>query len=178
LTLLTRAQKAEIIKSLKEKFLKSEAVFVTTFRGFTVAESNEIRKLIRETGGEFKVAKNTLIKIASQNTPAQSINEYIEGPTALVIAYKDPVEIAKVLKKFTDEHESLKVRGFVIKGKGFSSEALNELAKLPSKEVLLGQLLGTIQAPIANLVGLLSAIIRNFLYVLKAIEEKKAQSAS
>jgi len=173
--LLTRAKKAEIVKSLREKFMNSEGIFVTSFKGFTAAESNEIRKLIREKGGEFKVVKNTLIRLASKDTPAQPVNDYIEGPTALVIAYQDPVEIAKVLNKFIKDHPSLKLRGFVIKGKGFEGEAIEELVKLPPREVLLSQVLGTLQAPIANFIGVLSAIIRNFLYVLKAIEEKKAK---
>jgi len=164
-----------MIKNLKEKFLNSEGIFVTSFKGFTVAESNEIRKLIREKGGEFRVVKNTLIRIASQETPVQPVNEYIEGPTALVIAYKDPIEIAKVLNKFVKDHPSLKIRGFVIQGKGFEASAIEELVKLPPKEVLLAQVLGTLQAPIANFIGVLSAIIRNFLYVLKAVEEKKAK---
>jgi len=155
--------------------MNSEGVFITSFKGFTVAESNEIRKLIRDKGGEFRVVKNTLIRLASKDTPAQPLNDYIEGPTALVIAYQDPVEIAKVLNKFIKDHPSLKLRGFVIKGKGFKGEALEELVKLPPKEVLLSQVLGTLQAPIANFIGVLSAIIRNFLYVLKAIEEKKAK---
>ncbi len=173
--MLTRAQKAEIVKNLREKFLNSEGVFVTTFKGFTVAESNEIRKLIREKGGEFRVVKNTLIKLASQETPFQPVTEYVEGPTALVIAYKDPIEIAKVLNKFIKDHPSLKLRGFVIQGRGFKAEAIEDLVKLPPKEILLAQVLGTLQAPIANFIGVLSAIIRNFLYVLKAIEEKKAK---
>jgi large subunit ribosomal protein L10 len=173
--LLTRIKKEEMVKNLKEKFLNSEGIFVTSFKGFTVAESNEIRKLIREKGGEFRVVKNTLIRIASQETPVQPVNEYIEGPTALVIAYKDPIEIAKVLNKFVKDHPSLKIRGFVIQGKGFEASAIEELVKLPPKEVLLAQVLGTLQAPIANFIGVLSAIIRNFLYVLKAVEEKKAK---
>lgn len=173
--MLTRIKKEEMVKNLKEKFLNSEGIFVTSFKGFTVAESNEIRKLIREKGGEFRVVKNTLIRIASQETPVQPVNEYIEGPTALVIAYKDPIEIAKVLNKFVKDHPSLKIRGFVIQGKGFEASAIEELVKLPPKEVLLAQVLGTLQAPIANFIGVLSAIIRNFLYVLKAVEEKKAK---
>lgn len=173
--MLTRIKKEEMVKNLKEKFLNSEGIFVTSFKGFTVAESNEIRKLIREKGGEFRVVKNTLIRIASQETPVQPVNEYIEGPTALVIAYKDPIEIAKVLNKFVKDHPSLKIRGFVIQGKEFEASAIEELVKLPPKEVLLAQVLGTLQAPIANFIGVLSAIIRNFLYVLKAVEEKKAK---
>ncbi len=171
--MLTRAKKVEIVNSLREKFNKAEAVFVTSFRGFKVAESNEIRKILRENGAEFKVAKNTLIKIASHQTPAEPVNDYIEGPTGLVIVYKDSVEVAKVLKRFLDTHPSLQIKGIVIKGKGYKGEVINDLVKLPPKDVLLAQLLGTLQAPIGNFVGVLSAIIRKFLYLLKAIEEKK-----
>jgi len=173
--LLTKAKKIEIVKNLKEKLLNSQGIFVTSFNGFTVAESNEIRKLIREKGGEFKVIKNTLIKIASQETPVQIINEYVEGPTALIIAYQDPVEVAKVLNNFIKTHPSLKLRGFIIQGKGFKAEAIEDLVKLPPKHVLIAQLLGTFQAPIANFIGVLSGIIRNFLYVLKAIQDKKSK---
>lgn len=177
--MVTREKKAEMLRSLKEKLKISEAVFITTFRGLKAVEANEIRKLIREKGGEYRVFKNTLIRIGTENTPYQVINDYVEGPTALVFAYKDPVEIAKVLKDFVKNYPALELRGVVFKGgKGYDAKMIDELVKLPPKEVLLAQLVGTIQAPLANFVGLLSAIIRNFLYVLKAIEEKKAKEGS
>jgi len=175
LALLTRAQKAEVLKLLKDKFSRAEGVFITSFRGFTAAESNEIRKLVREKGGEVKVAKNTLIRIASQGTNFEKVVDFIEGPTALVFAYEDPVEVAKVINNFIKEHPSLELKGFVIQGKGYEAKAIENLVKLPSREVLLAQVLGTLQAPIANFVGVLAAVLRNFLYVLKAIEQKKAE---
>jgi large subunit ribosomal protein L10 len=99
----------------------------------------------------------------------------VEGPTAIVFSYQDPVEIAKVLKEFINTHPSLTLRGLVLQDKGYDAALMDELVKLPPKEVLIAQLLGTIQAPIANFVGVLSGILRKFLYVLKAIEEKKAK---
>ncbi|MFN4132006.1 MAG: 50S ribosomal protein L10 [Caldimicrobium sp.] len=176
--MITKAKKAEMLKSLKEKMEKSEAIFVTSFKGLKVLEANEIRKLIREKGGEYRVFKNTLIRIATENTPYMPIMDYVDGPTALIFSYKDPVEIAKTLKDFVKTHSALEIKGLVFKGKGFDAKAIDELVKLPPKEVLLAQLLGTVQAPLSNFVGVLSAIIRQFLYVLKAIEEKKAQSGS
>lgn len=173
--MITRAKKAEMLKNLREKLQRSEAVFVATFRGLKVSEVNEIRKLVREKGGEYRVFKNTLIRIGTENTSYQPVTELVEGPTALVFVYKDPVEIAKTLKEFVKTHPALELRGFVIKGKKYEAQAIDELVKLPPKEVLLAQLMGTLQAPLANFVGVLSAILRNFLYVLKAIEEKKAK---
>lgn len=171
----TRVKKAEILKSFEEKLERANALFVLSYKGFTAHESNEIRKLVRDKGGEFKVVKNTLLRIASENKGKQVINDYVEGPTAVVFTYQDPVEIAKVLKEYIKTHPSLTLRGLVLQDKGYDAAMVDELVKLPPKEVLIAQLLGTIQAPVANFVGVLSAILRNFLYVLKAIEEKKAK---
>ncbi|MCI4454567.1 MAG: 50S ribosomal protein L10 [Thermodesulfobacterium sp.] len=171
----TRAKKAEILKSFEEKLEKANALFVLSYKGFTAYESNEIRKLVREKGGEFRVVKNTLLRIASEKKGKQVVNDYVEGPTAVVFTYQDPVEIAKVLKEYIKTHPSLTLRGLVLQDKGYDTAMVDELVKLPPKEVLIAQLLGTIQAPVANFVGVLSAILRNFLYVLKAIEEKKAK---
>jgi len=173
--LKTRAKKAEILKSLEEKLDRANALFVLSYKGFTAKESNEIRRLIREKGGEFRVVKNTLLRIASEKKGKQVVNDYVEGPTAIVFTYKDPVEVAKTLKDYIKTHPSLTLRGLVLQDKGYDAAVVDELVKLPPKEVLLAQLLGTIQAPVANFVGVLSAILRNFLYVLKAIEEKKAK---
>jgi large subunit ribosomal protein L10 len=173
--LKTRAKKAEILKSFEEKLERANALFVLSYKGFTAHESNEIRKLVREKGGEFRVVKNTLLRIASEKKGKQVVNDYFEGPTAIVFTYQDPVEIAKVLKEYIKTHPSLTLRGLVLQDKGYDAAMVDELVKLPSKEVLIAQLLGTIQAPVANFVGVLSAILRNFLYVLKAIEEKKAK---
>jgi large subunit ribosomal protein L10 len=175
LALKTRAKKAEILKSFEEKLERANALFVLSYKGFTAHESNEIRKLLMEKGGEFRVVKNTLLRIASEKKGKQVINDYVEGPTAVVFTYQDPVEIAKVLKEYIKTHPSLTLRGLVLQDKCYDVAMVDELVKLPPKEVLIAQLLGTIQAPVANFVGVLSAILRNFLYVLKAIEEKKAK---
>ncbi|MDM7202921.1 MAG: 50S ribosomal protein L10, partial [Thermodesulfobacteriaceae bacterium] len=149
--------------------------FITTFKGLKVSEVNEIRKLIREGGGEYRVFKNTLIRISTENSAFSPVMDYVDGPTALVFSYKDPVEVAKILKNFVKTHPSLELRGLVFKGKGYDAKAIDELVKLPPKEVLIAQLLGTIQAPLSNFVGVFSALMRQFLYVLKAIEEKKGK---
>ncbi|MFN3921789.1 MAG: 50S ribosomal protein L10, partial [Caldimicrobium sp.] len=117
--MITKAKKAEMLKSLKEKMEKSEAIFITSFKGLKVLEANEIRKLVREKDGEYRVFKNTLIRIATENTPYMPIIDYVDGPTALIFSYKDPVEIAKTLKDFVKTHSALEIKGLVFKGKGF-----------------------------------------------------------
>lgn len=176
--MITRVKKAEMLKSLKEKIEKSEAIFITSFKGLKVSEVNVLRKVIREKEGEYRVFKNTLIRIATENTHFKPVMDYVDGATALVFSYKDPVEIAKILKDFIKTHSALEIKGLVFKGKGYDSKVIDELVKLPPKEVLIAQLLGTVQAPLSNFVGVLAAILRQFLYVLKAIEEKKAQSGN
>ncbi len=176
--MLTRKQKEEIVQKLRKEFEDVSAVFVTSFKGMTVEESNELRKLLREKQARYQVIKNTLLRRASAGTSVEPLQEFIEGPTAIALAHGDPVEVAKVLVEFAKEHETLINRGGVLQGKPVEASALEQLAKLPSREILLAQLLGTLQAPLANFVGLLSAIPRNFLYVLKAIEEKKAAEAA
>ncbi|QJA05829.1 50S ribosomal protein L10 [Thermosulfurimonas marina] len=171
--MLTRAQKEALVKSLREKFEEAQAVFVTSFKGLTANESNELRKKVREAGGEYRVVKNTLLRIASSGTPAEPLQQFIEGPTGIALAYKDPVALAKVLTEFAKEHEALILRGAALQGKPVEAKGIEALAKLPPREVLLAQLLGLLQAPPARLVQLLANVLRSFLYVLKAIEEKK-----
>ncbi len=173
--MITKAKKAEMLKSLEDKLSRANALFVLSYQKFTALESNEIRKILREKNSEFKVVKNTLLRIASEKTGRTIVNEYVEGPTAIVFSYQDPVEAAKALKEYIKTHQSLVIKGLVLQDKGYDASMVEELVKLPPREILLAQLLGTIQAPVANFVGVLSAIIRNFLYVLKAIEEKKAK---
>lgn len=116
------------------------------------------------------------LSVLEQRRPLLNpVVDFVEGPTALVFSYKDPVEIAKALKEFIKTHPTLEIKGLVMQGKGYDAKVIDEFVKLPPKEVLLAQVLGTIQAPVSNFVGLLSAILRNFLYVLKAIEEKKGK---
>ncbi|MFN3567610.1 MAG: 50S ribosomal protein L10 [Caldimicrobium sp.] len=173
--MITKEKKAEMLKNLKDKLSRSEAVFVASFKGLKVIEVNEIRKLVREKDGEYRVFKNNLIRIATEDTPFKPVMDYVEGPSALVFSYRDPVDLAKVLKDFVKSHPGLELKGVVFKGKGYDAKAIDELVKLPTKDVLIAQLLGTIQAPLANFIGVFTAILRQFLYVLKAIEEKKSK---
>ena len=175
--MLTRKQKEEIVKKLQAELEEVPAVFVTTFKGMTAEESNELRRRLREKGARYQVVKNTLLRLASSGTPAEPLQEFIEGPTGIAICHEDPVEIAKVLVEFAKEHDSLINRGGVLGGKPVPAASLEALAKVPPREVLLAQLLGVLQAPVAQFVQLLAAVPRNFLYVLNAIKEKKAEEA-
>ena len=175
--MLTRKQKEEIVQKLRKEFEEVPAVFVTTFHKMTAEESNQLRKSLREAGARYQVVKNTLLRLASSGTPAEPLQQFIEGPTGVAICYEDPVAVAKVLVEFAKEHESLINRGGVLGGKPLEAASLEALAKVPPREVLLAQLLGLLQAPMAQFVQLLAAVPRNFLYALNAIKEKKAAQA-
>jgi len=132
-------------------------VILADYRGLTVAEDTELRNKLREAEIGYKVAKNTLIKRAANNLEITSLDAYLEGPTA--IAYSaDAVALAKILVEFGEKHKALEVKAGIIDGDFSDAEALTAIAKLPSREVLLGRMLGSMQSSLASFVRVLDAI--------------------
>jgi len=170
---LTRAKKEELVKGLNERFSRAVLVSLVEFPGLTVGEANELRAKLRDVNGEFKVAKNTLMKIAIKGTDCELLDDMLTGPNAVVLAYEDPVAVAKVLIEFAEDHEVLKLKSGLLNGKVMDAEGLKALAKLPSREILLAQLLSVMAATPTGLVQALSGIPRKLLYALRAIEEQK-----
>jgi len=171
---LTRAQKEAMVSELNEKFAKANVTILADFTGLKVSEATELRKILRDEGVEFKVSKNTLFRRAVKNTPAQVLEDKFIGPNAVAFGYDDPVVIAKKLVEFSKDHPALKIKGGVLDGKFMEEADIVSLSKLPSKEVLLSQLLSVLVAPTTGLVQALSGIPRKLLYALQAISEKKA----
>ena len=173
--------KYELVDGLKEKLSKTKAVFVGEYRGMTVAQSTDLRKKVREAGGELKVAKNTLFKIAMKEAGLSELPEDITaGPNIYALCYDDPVAVAKVLKEYANDKTQ---KAFILKGGLLESQQLNlaqimALADLPSKEVLRGQVVRTIAAPLSGLVNVLSGTMRNFVTCLAQIRDKKQESAA
>ncbi len=170
---LTRKEKEGLVQDLNEKFQKAVAVTLVNFPGLKVSEVNELRSKLRDVQGEMKVAKNTLLRRAVKGTDGEALLDYFNGPNAAVFAYEDPVQVAKVLVEFAKDHEALKLRSGILNGKVVEPESLEALSKLPSREVLLGQLLSVLVATPTNLVQVLAAVPRKLLYALRAIEEQK-----
>jgi large subunit ribosomal protein L10 len=156
---LTRTQKEEQVADLKEKFGRASCVYVADYRGVDVGAANELRtKLHTEGGGDFeyRVIKNTLLRLAAGDTPVESIIEHFQGPTAIAISYGDPVGLAKILSDFAKEHEVFELRAGVLEGSAMDAAAIAQVAKLPSLDQLRGKLIGLIQAPATKLVRLLA----------------------
>ncbi len=171
---LTRAQKQEVVKELNEKFSKAQIVILTDFTGLKLADTTQLRSKLRDVGVEFKVSKNTLFRRAVKDTPAALLEEKLIGPNAIAFGFDDPVLVAKELVKFAKDHQSLEIKGGVLDGKYMDKDDIVSLSKLPSKEVLLAQMLSVLVAPSSGLVQALAGIPRKLLYALQAISEQKA----
>ena len=174
----TEAKRQEI-DELVEKVKASQAVYIVEYRGLTVAKSTAVRKLVRGTNGEMKVAKNTLMRIALREAGTVTADAIDTGPNAYVFAYKDVAATAKALRDFSKErgNEALVVKGGIMGGKVLNKEQVLALADLPPREVLVAQLLGTMNGPIRGLVTVLSGTTRGLVTALSQIKEQKEKAA-
>jgi large subunit ribosomal protein L10 len=175
-----RPDKVAVIDEVRERLEGSTAAVVTEYRGLTVAEMADLRRILRAAGGDFKVFKNTLVRRALAGTSSESLDEFLVGPTALAFVQGGDVSaVAKALKDFADANPALVIKGGVFEGSALSADSLKKLANLPSRDVLLSQLAGLIASPMQNLAGLFKAVPQSLAYGLKAlIESKPAEAGS
>ena len=142
--------KEQKVAELQELFANSQAVFLTDYRGISVAEDVKLRAKMREAGINYLVAKNTLIKIACNNYGSNELDSYLNGPTAIAFA-EDPVAAAKILSDFVKESKKTQIKAAMLSGKLIDAQGVEDLAKLPSREVLLAQVAGAFAAPMSSL---------------------------
>lgn len=159
---------------MHEKFLKSEIVILTDYKGLDVVTMNELRTRLREEETEFRVVKNTLLTRASKDTDVAVISEQFKGPSAIALNYKEPVAPAKTLIEFAKKYEKFEVRAAAMKGKTLDVSDIKALASLPSREILLTKLVLTMNAVPTGFVTALSDIPRRLLNVLNAVKEQKS----
>lgn len=172
---MNRDEKSAIVAELNDSFSRAKFTVVADYCGLKVSELQQIRVELRGCDSEIRIAKNTLLKKAVENTGSSLLSDNFSGTTAVIIAYADPVGPAKVVAKFADDHEKFKIRAAFFDGEKLDVEEIVALSKLPTKEVLLGQLLSVMNAVPSGLVRVLSAVPRTFLYGLNAIKDKKEQ---
>jgi large subunit ribosomal protein L10 len=168
-----KEEKIKAVEEIKDRFSRAKAAVLTDYRGLNVADITELRRKLREQGIEFKVLKNTLIRIAIKDFD-YSLDEFLEGPTAVAFSYEDPIAPAKVLANFARTHKQLEIKAGVVEGKVATTDVIAELAKMPPKEELLAKAVGSIQSPLYGIVNVLQGPIRNLVYTLQALQEKKA----
>ena len=165
--------KQQITEDLHDRFTRSAIIVVTDYNGLDVASINDLRRKLREADIEYQVVKNTLLVRAAEDTEAALIKDYFKGPSAVAISYEDPVAPAKVLTQFAKDNSKLEIKVGVLNGKVLDAQAIKALATLPSREVLLAQLLSTLNAVPTSFVRVLAEVPRSLLNVLTAIKDQK-----
>ena len=171
----SKEARKELSQAIKEKIQDAKSVVFVKFNGLTVAEDTELRREFRKNNVEYKVYKNTLIKYAFHDLGVTDFDDDLNGPTAVAFG-ADETGAAKVIveaaKKFQDK---IIVKSAYVEGGKVDANGVKELAAMPSKEQLVAKMLGSLQAPISNFVGVLSAMLRSLVIALNAVAEKKAQ---
>lgn len=167
--------KKEVVKTLKEKFSKSGLTVVTDYRGFTVPEITDLRKRLIKNDAEYKIAKNTLIKIAVKDTNLAELEKFLEGPTAVLLSYGEPSESAKTLVEFIKEVEKGDIKIGYLDGKCLSKEEVKTFASLPSKDVLLGQIAGLLVANAQGIACIFEGLIRDIALLCEEVAKKNSK---
>lgn len=174
---MKRSEKIQKTESLAAALTQAKLLCLADFQGLNVEEITALRRSLRASKAEIHVVKNTLAKRAFRGTPLEALDSHLVGPTAVAYTSMDPVEPAKALVRFAKDNPKLKLKGGFLEGKILSAEGVEDLSKLPAREVLLASLLGTLKSPPTALVNVLSGILRKLLWALRAIEERKNKPA-
>lgn len=170
---VARTEKAAVVAEVREKFAASNSVIVTEYRGLTVGALANLRGALRPLGAEYKVYKNTLVKIAARDGDMAAVDSMVGGPVAIAFVNGEVSAVAKALRDFAKENTALKLMGAVVDGKAVDAKGVKALADLPSRDVMLAKFAGLLKAPMSNTAYLLSALPRKAAYGLKALVEQK-----
>lgn len=171
--MVIRPEKTAMIAELKNTLVNAKAVVLTNYRGIKVAQDTKLRRKMREAGVDYTVIKNNMASIAAKEAGIEGLDAFLKGPLAMVSSSKDPVAPAKLISEFIKDNRIMEIKGGLVEGKVIDAEAIKSLANLPSREVLLARLLGSMQSPITGFVNVLQGNIRNLVYTLDAIREQK-----
>ncbi|MGA6925613.1 MAG: 50S ribosomal protein L10 [Desulfosarcina sp.] len=170
-------EKKRIAEDLQGRFAKSTLIILTDYKGLDVSSLNSLRRKLKAANAEYQVAKNSLLVRASEGNDASLIRDRFKGPSAIAMSYDDPVAPAKVLTDFVKENKKFEIKVGVLNGKVVDSDGIKALSSLPSREVLLAQVLSTMNAVPTALVTALSDVPRRFVNVLQAIKDQREAQA-
>lgn len=151
------------VQEIRERIEKAQTIILANYQGLTVEEDTQLRKQFREAGVEYKVFKNTLVKLALKELGIEGLDNQLEGPVSMAIGYEDPTAPGRVMSAFMKEHKALELKAGLVQGEVYDLEKITEFASIPPKEVLLAKLLGSLQSPLSK-----------FAYLVKAIADSKS----
>lgn len=169
--------KVEAVEEFRTRLAGINSVFLTEYRGLTVQQLSELRKQLRAVSAEYKVVKNRLARLAVSSSGLAGITPHLTGPTGFIIARDEPVAVAKALQTFTRTVPALTVKAGIVDGQILGPDELKALADLPSRAALRGHLVGAVQGPLAQLVGLFERVQRDLAYVLDQRGQAGAETA-
>jgi large subunit ribosomal protein L10 len=169
-----RPDKHEEVESLKAKFGAAKGIVLADYTGVTVAEVSDLRRKCRDARVEYKVVKNTLARIAAKEANLGDLADHFDGPIAIALSSVDSVAPARVLADFVKEYQKMTLKAGYFEGRVFSDAEVREIAALPPREILLGQLVGAVEAPIAQLIWCIESVLRNVVSVVDEAGKKKA----
>lgn len=172
---MTSTEKATLVDGLREQFRSATFAVATEYRGLTVLQMNDLRRQLKAVNACYRVSKNTLTRLALKDTTLAKLEEFLSGPIGIVTSNDDPVAAAKILVKFAEKYNNLKITGGVLDGESMPATQLDAFAKLPSREVLLAQFLGLLQAPASTLLRTIQEPSAQFVRLLGALERSKKE---
>jgi large subunit ribosomal protein L10 len=168
----TKARKQEIVADLEKLFEKSQVAIIADLSGYTVAEITKFRRKLDKDNAQCRMAKNTLIDIASSKGQFESIKEFTQGPTALILGYEDVVAPAKTIVQFIKQVKKGTIRGGVLENKVLTATQVSELAELPSKDQLLSSIMGGLDSGARGIAGILNNIICDIAVLVEEVAKK------
>ncbi len=176
---MKREEKSKIVEEISEKISKSKGLVLADFTRMTVAEVNELRRELKSAGVDYKVVKNTLLKIAMQNVGGyDGLFKYLEGPTAVAFSYDDPITPVRLIKKVKSKIDKPSVKAIFIEGQVYDGSRIDELANLPSKSDIIAGIIGSVIAPASGIVWALNAVLSELVLVIDAIAKKMGEKSS
>lgn len=167
-------EKELVVQEVAEKMSAAKSMVIADYRGLNVEQVTQLRKKLREAGVEYKVIKNTMTRLAARKVGIEGLDEILVGPNAIAFSMEDAVSAAKTLVDFAEDYQDLQIKAGILDKVLISAEKVEDLAKIPPRDVLLSMVLRGFQGPLTGLVNVLQGNIRNLVQVLSAIQEQKA----
>ena len=174
---MNRTEKQTAIDALTAKLADARAIYVTDYQGLTVGKVTDLRRRLRRAGVDYVVVKNTLALRALAQASVPGLEAHVSGPTAFALSKGDAAAAAKVLTDFAKEFEKPALRAAIVDGRTVTPEQIKRLAQLPPRDVLLGELAGALQAPLAGFVGALTGLLSTFVGAVEALRTQRATAA-